>query len=97
MNFDDPSLANTPYIQGDVDQIEAQRGKPYTRLRATVNLLDITLAQKAELETEVAMLKLTRTKLSQLVDYYDLEKQDYEDKLNALRAEVKRLGGNEDL
>lgn len=39
MSFDDPEKADLPYTMEDVEEIERVRGKPYPRLRATVQEL----------------------------------------------------------
>lgn len=39
-SFDDPLYNGTPYSMDDVDAIEEARGKPYPRLRKTVELLE---------------------------------------------------------
>ena len=39
-SFDDPLYNGTPYSLDDVDEIEAARGKPYPRLRKTVELVE---------------------------------------------------------
>ena len=39
-NYDDPKYADLPYTYEDVLEIEQVRGKPYSRLRATIRALD---------------------------------------------------------
>jgi hypothetical protein len=56
MRFDDPALANARYQESDVDEIEVERGKPYSRLRVTVRALDAAEARIVILEAKIQAL-----------------------------------------
>jgi hypothetical protein len=76
MRFDDPSLVDTFYTVDDVKQIEAERGKPYTRLRATVHYIEVLRFQIKDLERRLA--KETK----ECLDWEDTNNH------NAIRANV---------